>query len=238
MRLAAARISPFTNKKPSTGSAGRPRLGSQARNEVSIIKSFADKQGLKPGDSFDVAAPAAFRGDTNSVATNSLADLPWWAIFRDPALQDFTARLTALRRAHPALHADRFLSGAAHDETLLPDVAWLQAGGQAMADPHWGQAGLLTAVFHAEGDRVALVFNQGAAAAVTLPEPRDGMAWRVDIDSATDLPPVLLDDATLACPPRAVLAVVEVPAPSRRRNRREKLPSRRPGPVAIIFPWV
>jgi multidrug efflux system outer membrane protein len=35
-----------------------------------------------------VAAPAAFRGATNSVVTNSLADLPWWAVFRDPALQD------------------------------------------------------------------------------------------------------------------------------------------------------
>ena len=33
----------------------------QARNEVSIIKSFADKQGLKPGDSFDVAAPAGLQ---------------------------------------------------------------------------------------------------------------------------------------------------------------------------------
>ena len=33
----------------------------QARNEVSIIKSFADKQGLKPGDSFDVAAAAGLQ---------------------------------------------------------------------------------------------------------------------------------------------------------------------------------
>jgi putative ABC transport system permease protein len=30
----------------------------QARNEVGIIKSFADKAGLKPGDSFSVAGPA------------------------------------------------------------------------------------------------------------------------------------------------------------------------------------
>ncbi len=33
----------------------------QARNEVSIIKSFADKQGLKPGDAFDVAAAAGLQ---------------------------------------------------------------------------------------------------------------------------------------------------------------------------------
>src|SRR5450759_2062492 len=30
----------------------------RARNEVSIMRSFADKAGLKPGDSFSVAAPA------------------------------------------------------------------------------------------------------------------------------------------------------------------------------------
>jgi putative ABC transport system permease protein len=38
--------------------AGR---GAQAANEVSLIKSFADKEGLKPGDSFDVAAPAGLQ---------------------------------------------------------------------------------------------------------------------------------------------------------------------------------
>jgi putative ABC transport system permease protein len=35
--------------------------GAQAANEVNIIKSFADKEGLKPGDSFDVAAPAGLQ---------------------------------------------------------------------------------------------------------------------------------------------------------------------------------
>ena len=33
----------------------------QAANEVSIIKSFADEEGLKPGDTFDVAAPAGLQ---------------------------------------------------------------------------------------------------------------------------------------------------------------------------------
>ena len=33
----------------------------QARNEVGIIKSFADQQGLKPGDGFDVAAAAGLQ---------------------------------------------------------------------------------------------------------------------------------------------------------------------------------
>lgn len=35
-----------------------------------------------------VNTPAAFRGATDVVSTNSLADLPWWGVFKDPALQD------------------------------------------------------------------------------------------------------------------------------------------------------
>jgi multidrug efflux system outer membrane protein len=35
-----------------------------------------------------VSAPATFRGATNQVSTNSLADLPWWSVFKDPVLQD------------------------------------------------------------------------------------------------------------------------------------------------------
>ena len=35
-----------------------------------------------------VNAPTGFRGATNEVSTNSLADLPWWGVFKDPALQD------------------------------------------------------------------------------------------------------------------------------------------------------
>lgn len=35
-----------------------------------------------------VNAPATFRDATNQVPTNSLADLPWWSVFNDPALQD------------------------------------------------------------------------------------------------------------------------------------------------------
>jgi multidrug efflux system outer membrane protein len=35
-----------------------------------------------------VNSPTGFRGATSDVATNSLADLPWWSVFKDPVLQD------------------------------------------------------------------------------------------------------------------------------------------------------
>src|SRR5258708_4098523 len=35
-----------------------------------------------------VNAPTGFNGATNGASTNSLADLPWWSVFKDPVLQD------------------------------------------------------------------------------------------------------------------------------------------------------
>jgi multidrug efflux system outer membrane protein len=35
-----------------------------------------------------VNTPTGFRDATNQVSTNSLADLPWWGVFKDPVLQD------------------------------------------------------------------------------------------------------------------------------------------------------
>jgi multidrug efflux system outer membrane protein len=35
-----------------------------------------------------INAPAEFRGAANQVTTNSVADLPWWGVFKDPMLRD------------------------------------------------------------------------------------------------------------------------------------------------------
>src|SRR6185369_8268456 len=45
-----------------------------------------------------VNAPTGFRGATNDVSTNSLADLPWWSVFKDPGLQELVR--TALTNSY------------------------------------------------------------------------------------------------------------------------------------------
>src|ERR1044071_7650474 len=35
-----------------------------------------------------INAPTCFRGAINVNSANSLADLPWWSVFKDPVLQD------------------------------------------------------------------------------------------------------------------------------------------------------
>ncbi len=151
-------------------------------------------------------------GNNNAYAQDNATSWLDWAA-GEPALPGFVARLIALRQAHPALHADRFLTGAATDATLLPDVAWRRADGHAMAPADWHNpaAADLVAVLYAQSDRVALVLNRGGAAIeVTLPDPREGHLWRLEIDSGSDAPPAVLMADTLTCPPRAVLAVAEI----------------------------
>ena len=45
-----------------------------------------------------VNTPAEFRGATNQVTTNSLADVPWWGVFKDPRLQELVR--TALTNSY------------------------------------------------------------------------------------------------------------------------------------------
>jgi multidrug efflux system outer membrane protein len=78
-----------------------------------------------------VNAPAAFRGATNGAPADSLADLPWWRVFKDPVLQDlvrvaltnnYDLRLTIAR-----MDQARALQSQACSQ-FLPQVAY---GGEA-----------------------------------------------------------------------------------------------------------
>lgn len=88
-----------------------------------------------------VNAPASFRDATNQVSTNSLADLPWWGVFKDPALQalvrdaltnNYDLRITLARvdqvRALQMQARSQFLpqvgygGQATHSKNLLSDV--------------------------------------------------------------------------------------------------------------------
>ncbi len=147
-------------------------------------------------------------GNNNAYAQdNATSWLDWAAAL--PGLAAYVGRLAALRRDHPVLRDDRFLSGAG-------DVAWHRTDGQPMTAADWPQAAALVVVLTMPGDRVAMVFHCGALPeAVSLPPLTPGMAWQLALDSSSDAPPCLLDGAALSCPARGVLVLVEVPAPLR-----------------------
>ncbi len=69
------------------------------------------------------------RGNNNAYSQdNALAWVDW--DHADDVLVDFVAALCALRHAHPALRADRWLAGAPVDASGIPDVEWRLPGRQ------------------------------------------------------------------------------------------------------------
>ena len=162
-------------------------------------------------------------GNNNAYAQdNATSWLDWAAL--DRGLVDFTARLIAARRAHPALHATSPLTGTARDEAGLPDVEWRHPEGHVLAPPDWAESRALVAVLHEGADRVLLAINGGdAARALRPPRPRWGFRWQGLAVSAPVTPGEI--------PPRAVLLMAEAPTLPRPAGRHPPPPpaSRRIG---------
>ncbi|CAN7398881.1 glycogen debranching protein GlgX [Phenylobacterium sp. LjRoot219] len=162
-------------------------------------------------------------GNNNAYAQDNAIGWIDWAQ-ADRELAGFAARLTQARREHPALSADRFLTGEATDSPY-PDVEWRRADGAPLAagdwdDPHGPALQMALASPLPDGglDRVALLLNRGGEAlAASLPEPRDSCGWRVLADSADPTRDETLDGRALALPPRAVVLLAEIPV--RRKAR-------------------
>ncbi len=158
------------------------------------------------------------QGNNNAYAQDIALD---WAR-ADQSLMAFTARATTLRKAHPALRNDRFLTGKPVDGSLLPDVEWRNADGTPMHDQDWNNAArrtLIAALYvpatqESASERMFVVVHAGDHAFdLTLPEPRDGMDWSVLLDSSQ----AALPDETahlaayqpLAVPARCVVVLAE-----------------------------
>ena len=130
-------------------------------------------------------------GNNNAYAQdNALAWIDWE--HADHALSDFVRALIELRRRHPALRADRWLTGLPRGEAGIADVQWRHPDGHAMTIADWtrAQEHALVAVLaspDADGaadDRAAIAFNAGAQAVnVNWPDARRGFVWRCAIDT-------------------------------------------------------
>jgi glycogen operon protein len=155
-------------------------------------------------------------GNNNAYCQDNLSTWIDWAAI-DDALADFTARLVALRLAHPALHNAAPLTGAA-DASGQPDMAWLRPDGGAMQDHDWAASRGVVAVLHAEGDRVLVALN-GADASTTLypPPPRWGFAWHILADSFLPAREGAAG-AALELHARSVALLGEAPATKRRAH--------------------
>ncbi|MDR3510303.1 MAG: glycogen debranching protein GlgX [Caulobacteraceae bacterium] len=160
-------------------------------------------------------------GNNNAYAQDNATSWLDWAK-ADQDLLAFAGRLAAIRRDHPALRADRFLTGEP-GAALWPDVAWRRADGGPMTPADWEDANGATLVMAlaepADGgpDRAVVAIHRGAGEIdVVLPEPRDGMAWTLLADSAAPDRSGSVETPSLTLAKRSVAVLAETAAPDRR----------------------
>ncbi|WP_335974567.1 glycogen debranching protein GlgX [Streptomyces sp. CA2R106] len=80
------------------------------------------------------------QGNNNAYCQDNPTGWVDWSLREDPsyaALLDLTARLIALRRAHPVLRRGGFFSGLSLTPDGLPDVTWFGPDGRELAERDW-----------------------------------------------------------------------------------------------------
>ncbi len=128
-------------------------------------------------------------GNNNAYAQDN--DTSWidWSA-RDPAMQTFVERLSALRRALPALRQRRFLHARKRAADQIPDVIWRRANGTVPQSEEWHDPAFRCLCVElrmaAEGgdpnpEAVFAVFNTGAATPLHLPDTASG--WELLLDT-------------------------------------------------------
>jgi glycogen debranching enzyme GlgX/4-alpha-glucanotransferase len=194
-------------------------VGAQRHRDVrALLTTLMVSRGtpmLTAGDEFERTQ----RGNNNAYAQdNETTWLDWENA--DDQLIEFVSRLAELRRSHRALSDDRFLAGAAIDESGIPDALWLTSDGREMSAHDWNQSSapvLGLALYAAPtgalpADRICIWVNRGLTdMAAALPEPRPGHDWRIVLDSSKSGNDIGNDPSgnRIAVPARAVVVVAE-----------------------------
>jgi glycogen operon protein len=143
------------------------------------------------------------KGNNNAYAQdNEITWLDWDAA--DGDLVDYVAAVNRFRRAHPALTADKFLSGQGRHG--MRDVIWLHPDNREMNDGDWSDAGasVLGMLLTVPEDRVLVWFNRHVETVnATLPSG----PWAIGLvsDHTAEAPIV---DRKIALPARSVVVLV------------------------------
>ncbi|NDW05201.1 glycogen debranching protein GlgX [Jiella pacifica] len=160
------------------------------------------------------------RGNNNAYCQdNEILWLDWQNA--DTALAAFVARLATLRRDHPALSADRFLTGGIVEDGEVEDVVWLSEAGAAMEEADWRdrERHFLGMGVYAprraeeeESERAIVYLNAGhLTVEAVLPQPRPGHDFRLILrsDDPAASTGALPDGQKLGVTARSVFVLVE-----------------------------
>ncbi|WP_281964159.1 glycogen debranching protein GlgX [Serinicoccus marinus] len=172
-------------------------------------------------------------GNNNVYAQdNEIAWMDWDLDPRQAELLDFTSRLIALRREHPAFGRRRFYAGDAEHggQSELGDIQWYSPGGEIMTEERWHSREQAVMVFlngeaiserdergrPVTDDHFLLLFNgHHEPVDFTVPDGMNTPTWQVVVDTSGDD----LDDVpwetggTRQMPARAVVVLQATPRP-------------------------
>ncbi|MFI0784172.1 glycogen debranching protein GlgX [Streptomyces lydicus] len=173
-------------------------------------------------------------GNNNAYCQDNALSWVDWSLLEDPhwrRLADLTARLIALRRAHPVLRRRAFFSGRPHGQGGLRDLAWFTADGTEMTEQDWYTPGATLGMYlsgndisqrDARGIRIvddsflAVLHAAARPRAVTLPGPPWAQSYELLLDTAREEQPgaaerVYPAGGTLTLPERSVALFRAVP---------------------------
>jgi glycogen operon protein len=155
----------------------------QARNLIAILMLSQGVPMLLGGDE----VLRTQQGNNNGYCqNNALTWHDWGLVEANREMLDFVRGMIALRRRHPSLSRERFLTGTRQDGQTEPDIAW---HGIELNDPRWG-----------DGEGRSLAFTLAGATAEEPPlhvmlnmhdQARDfavpqvpGRTWHLAVDTA------------------------------------------------------
>lgn len=146
------------------------------------------------------------RGNNNAYCQdNELNWLDWENA--DRALQDFVARMAAIRRHYPMLAHNRYIHTSPGEG--LVNIRWLNVDGSEMREEHWQEHHrfalgylLSTPATEGPGSRLLVLFNNSAESVAFALPPAIYDGWRCLVDTQADD----------GCPasPEAVLSLLDV----------------------------
>jgi isoamylase len=175
----------------------------RARQQRNLLATLLLSQGtpmIVAGDDFGRTQ----RGNNNAYCQdNEIGWLSWEWNQEQRALHEFTKRVLAIRRAHPALRRAKFFRGRPIHGTDLKDLAWFRPDGSPMSEADWEEphARSLGMFFAGRGiddvdeagrplvdDNLLLLINAGEGE-LTFAMPRlDTVVeeWQLLLDTADD----------------------------------------------------
>ncbi|GAA3647743.1 glycogen debranching protein GlgX [Lentzea roselyniae] len=203
----------------------------RARQRRNLMATMLLSQGVPMilhGDEFGRTQ----HGNNNAYCQdNEVSWVDWSLAETNAELVEFTAALTAFRKAHPVFRRKRFFAGRPiRKGGELRDIAWFTPSGEEMTEQNWEDDFGRCIVIFLNGEGIPDLDARGARVVddsflmafnahhedidVTLPEADYGPEWKVVVDTSTgemgDGDKPVAASSQLSLPPRSLVVLQRV----------------------------